>query len=302
MINNKIIIICWFDSNNKYNCIEIVKNILNNLDYDVELFPFMQIKNNNKNYLELFDNKITNFDPKYLLFWNWASISGEELKYIKNRHYERIFMIYNWDDPHCWNKNLDHFKYYDISFSTCLETLNKYKSLGIKICKYLLPGYSPLIHYNDLDDKYKCDISFICTNLYENTQDDYDEKILINRKDLIIALDKDPKIKFNFYGPEKFKHLVPSSYKGFIPHDKNRLVFSNSKINLNIHGSNGTGYLNERTILIMGSGGLMLIDNVKGIDKNLIDGKTCIIIKNPNIESILNQIHEILDTKWYKTI
>ena len=45
MINNRIIIVCWFVSNNIYNCIEIVKNIFTNKGYEVQLFPFMQTKN-----------------------------------------------------------------------------------------------------------------------------------------------------------------------------------------------------------------------------------------------------------------
>jgi len=251
MIENRIIIVCWYKSNNNFNCIEIVKNIFIDKGFEVECYPFMQIKNNNRNHINIFDKALKDFDPKYVLFWNWASITGDELKYIKNNNYERVFMVYNWDDPHCWNRNLDYMKYFDISYSSCLGTLNNYKNLGVKVSRYLLPGYSNLSHYYDKDNKYRCDVSFMCTNLYGKNQKDYDKNILVDRKSLIIKLEEHPNIDFNIYGPKFLKDIAPKSYRGFIGYEKNRLVFSNSKININVHGANDDGYLNERAITIL---------------------------------------------------
>lgn len=296
-MDNKIIIVSWYKSNNVHknpNCIDIVKQIFINKHYDVECFPFMQIRNNNKNYIEIFDKFIKDFDAKYILFWNWSCISEDELKLVKNNNYEKVFIIFNWDDPHCWLKEKNMFKYFDISYSTCYGTLQNYKSLGVKISKYLLPGYSQLTHYYDKDNSYKCDVAFLCTNLYKKNQNGTDSRILVDRESLVKMLDQDPNINFHLYGPPSIKHAAPSSYRGFIPYEKNRLVFSNAKININVHGANGDGYLNERAITILGSGGLMLIDQVDGLERNLEDGVNCCVIKDNKTEKIVGQIREIL--------
>lgn len=294
MIDNRVAIVCWYESHDKEfpNCIRLVHNNFEILGYDVKQIPFLQLKNEYHDYLDRVDAMLKEFDPKYVLWWNWSSITDEELEKIRIKHYERIFAVFNWDDPHCWINGCNKMKNFDISFSTCYGTLNNYKELGVKYAHYLLPGFSPITHFYEPNHQYECDVSFVCTNLYRKGSADHDDKILIDRYQMVQSLENDDRINFHLYGPEHLREAAPNSYRGPISYENNRLVFSNSKVNINVHGAYGDGYLNERTVTILGSKGLMLIDNVPGLERNLEDNVNCVVINNPS--NINDQVYDII--------
>jgi spore maturation protein CgeB len=83
----------------------------------------------------------------------------------------------------------------------------------------------------------------------------------------------------------------PVHYRGWIPFNESRKVFSNSKINLSTHvAPDGYKYLNERVTQILGSGGLLLVDKVNGIEE-IFKNEECVIIDENNY---VNQIKHIL--------
>ena len=45
--------------------------------------------------------------------------------------------------------------------------------------------------------------------------------------------------------------------------------------------------MNERVILILGSGGLLLVDKVDGIDEILVPNKECVILDKDNFSNII---------------
>ena len=208
-------------------------------------------------------------------------------------------LLFNWDDP--YNRSVcDLFnkaKYFYIVYVTSEENLGYYTNNSAHKAVYLLPGYNPLIHYpinsnfypsNNINP-YICDVSFCCTNLY----DDYTySNQYINRKKLIDDLYEAQKkfnFKLNLYGT-KVLNIYPLSYKGYIPYDETNMVYNYSKINLCTHvQQNAYKYINERTIQILGSGGLLLIDKVDGLEQILTPNEDCIILdKNNYVEQIIN--------------
>jgi len=287
----KLIIICWYEREwtpETPNCVNCARDTFNAKNISTLIFPFLQIKLSRNDYIDYLNSFLKEHNPDAILWWNWRDITDDEMIIVKNKNSKRVFMMYNWDDPPCWvNNNLNIVKNFDIVFSSCISTLEKYTALGVSVCKYLLPAFSPMTHYYENNKDYACDVSFVCTNLYENMG------TLIDRKKMCVDLENDENINFHLYGSEFLKNIAPKSYKGPIEAEKNRLVFSNSKINLNVHIiSNEDGYLNERSIIIPACNGLMLIDNVCGLEKNFIANNECLIIKNN--EELISQIKEIL--------
>lgn len=280
-------------------------NSLKKIGYKIFDFPMFKyvhdINDKRSDYSDYFISYLIENKINIVLWW-FIDIDTDKFKIIKDKTSIECpnikYILFNWDDPFNWD-NCDlagKASYFDYVFITCKETLEKYKSFGSKNTYYLLPGFSPKIHdtikYFDLTNyhKYSCDISFCCTNLYA---DPIYDKQYISRKRLIDDIyDNQNKYdyKFNLYGPDFLQKIYPDSYKSFITYDQSSKIFYYSKINLCTHViSNMDGYVNERVILIGGSGGLLLVDNIKGINKIFDTDKEIIIIdKNNYIEQIKN--------------
>lgn len=237
---------------------------------------------------------IKQYDPFLLIWWNWSQITADAMKRIKHDHYERIFCAYNWDDPHCWIMPRDCLRYFDITFSSCWETLGRYAEFGVPMSRYLVPSFDPSIHYPDYNPDYECDVSFMCTNLYSAKDIDHDHRILVDRHSMVQALDADDRINFHLYGPERIRHAAPKSYRGEISYDTNRLAFYNSKVSINVHGAYGDGYLNERVFTILGSKGLLLTDKMKGMRRHLIADVDCVVMENGDPQAICDQVYDII--------
>jgi hypothetical protein len=285
-----------------YGPIETIKLAEDELSkyFDIYDYPLFKYIKEQINYTDQFIKYIVDNNIKYVLWWFMNIDTPEFIKIKKQTNVEYIY--FNWDEPFNWphcdipNK----MPYLDYAFVTCKETLQTYIDNGCKHAYCLYPGYSPNVNYMidtlniDLYNKYSCDISFCCTNLYENKKlfpDQY-----INRKELIDDIYKNQFIynyTFYIYGPDYLKELYPESYKGFTKYEQLNYIFNYSKINLCTHVLNNKyGYLNERVILIGGSGGLILVDHVKGIEDEFNNNEQIIILeKNKYIE----QISKILD-------
>ena len=114
---------------------------------------------------------------------------------------------------------------------------------------------------------------------------------------------------FAIYGPEKFKEQYPDSYQGFVKYDDTGKLFNRSRINICTHViGNKKGYLNERVFLIMGSGGLLYVDPVPGVEDILINGINCIFIDENRIVSQVKNIlknyniYQNVKNKAYETV
>ncbi|QKF94561.1 hypothetical protein QKU48_gp1103 [Fadolivirus algeromassiliense] len=272
---------------------------------DFHLFELYKSADNDK--LSRFDSFIKKESPHIILWW-YIGIPINDMKHIVENNLDIKHVYFNWDDPYNWNvHNLsERCKFFDYSFICCEQSIPRYLQYGSKNVDYILPGYDPQIHniilFDDPYDvsKYTCDISFCCTNLYESN-DKYPNQY-INRKELIDNIyNNQEKYNFTFhiYGPEFLGILYPKSYKGFIKYNDTNKLFNYSKINLCTHvQQNAYKYLNERAILILGSGGLLYVDRVDGLDQLIEVNKECVIIDKNNY---IQQIRYILDNydKYY---
>ena len=206
-----------------------------------------------------------------------------------------LHCLFNWDHPFCltqWdnkkNRQITSKNIWDIVFVTGDCKLQEYIDSGSKEAYYLRMFTDQEVHYPEKDKEYECDISLVCTNLYEDTEC-FPNKIL-NRKTLIKKIIEE-NIDMRIYGPEHLKNNFPNNYYGIIHFLDNHKVFYNSKINFCTHVTNGHKYCNERVGTVLSSGGLLFCDKVNGIEKILTDGKDCILINDNNY---INQIKEIL--------
>lgn len=278
--------------------ISIAEESLKKFFKNVYNFPMMMHYKNNDNCIDLCCKFIQENKIDILLWW-FITIPTEIFKAIKDNTQVK-YTYFNWDEPYNWKDSDMENKacYFDSVFVCCKETLSRYVEHRCKNANYLLPAYDLNTNYlitdylsNDIK-QYECDISFCCTNLYEN-KEIYPNQY-VNRKEIIDKIYENQEkynYKFKIYGFENLKQLYPKSYCGFIQYNESNKVFNYSKINLCTHIiHNKDGYLNERTILIAGSGGLLLIDRVKGIE-NILDKNDYIVFdKNNYIEQIVEII------------
>lgn len=262
------------------------------------LFRYMHDQHDKvENYLEMLIDFVKQEEIDLILWW-FINISPEEFAEVKEK--TRVeYALFNWDDPYNWSecRLAEKSQYLDYAFVTCSESLLRYLEAGCQHAQQLLPGFDPAIHHpcEDISDedyeKYGCDISFCCTNLYED-QERYPDQCY-SRKELIDQIYQghlDGKYTFHLYGPESIGQRYPQAYRGFVSYHKGNIVFNCSKISLCTHVlGNMDGYLNERAILIGASGGLLMVDPIKGIER--IFGLEAVIIRD---SGIVDQIVEIL--------
>jgi len=290
----KLLIVGWY---NLINPIITAKDYFTILGYDVYFLPLLYY--NQKYSGEQLSNAliafIKNIDPAVMLWWNWES-SKECLLEIKIKTPNILHVLFNWDHPFClssWdnncNRKITSKNIWDICFLTADYKLNEYTNSGSKEAYYLRMFADENIHYPELDKSYECDISFICTNLYED-RDKFPNNI-INRREVLTNIINHG-FNVHIYGPENLKKIFPNQYKGFSHFLDNHKVFHNSKINLCTHGDNGYKYCNERVGTILSSGGLMMCDKVDGIETILTNNKDFILFDENNY---IEQIRDIIN-------
>lgn len=279
----------------------------NNFEYDIEFFPLteytQEYSDENINILERFinhtidPNEITpnaiyinnNVTPEVILWWNF---NIDEKFLLMSKSYKCLNIFYCWDDPF-WSDcrtNDFIFQHLDVVFTCCNKSINYYKLNGCNNSYYLPPGFDPEVHHPILEyPKYDTDVSIVCTNLYN---DEIHEGRTINRQKLLQEIIVDSTINLKIYGPEFLREIFPDHYQHLIDFNDTHKIFSRSKININTHvRRDGDMYINERTCQILGSGGLLLVDETNGLNKILQKNKHCLFLDEKNI---LKQIQNIL--------
>ncbi len=298
----KILIISYYGLR---EALDSAANSLKNYHYEIDTYPLFQyaydINDKVKNYNEHFDEYVKKSNPDIILWW-FINVPTETINYITSRH-NAFNILYCWDDPFVWTDPhsliKEKSKFFDLAAVTCEETLKNYIDNGSKDAIYCPPGYDPKVNFPIKNNVYDCDISICCTNLYEdlNLYSDQD----INRKYLIDTLIKEKDIVFNIYGPEFLKYKYPNNYKGFVQYKDLNTIYNKSRINICTHVCKSKSkYINERTILILGSGGLLYVDKPKDLDKLFINGKDCVVIEDdfiPQIKHILKNYDNYTEIK-----
>lgn len=256
---------------------------LERLGHEVGFVPAMKYKSEEKYnvHLDFIERDVKEQDPDLVLFWRGETLTGPAFIDMRNRLKKYQFAMYSWDDPFQWEIHKEmpvKCKNIDFAFSCCMGSVEQYRENGCSKSFYCLPGFDPEIHYPEESDEYKCDVSIVCTNLYDGPVTRFNHlsrKLLLDQ--IIKAFpDKDIRI----YGPEDFHSRYGERAKGWISFNESRKVFRNSKINLSTHiRPDGFMYINERVTQVLGSGGLLLVDNVNGIDQVLKVGEECLTFK-----------------------
>ena len=255
-------------------------NSLKKLNYNIFFFPYhnyvIQQNNNRDNILIDF---IKNNNINVILWW-YNNITFETINNVKNTfNIKNIF--FNWDpflynynkyNSLIWKERIDErLKYYPLMDSV-LSCFEKEVTFCKTICNisYTPPGFDKTISKYEYYNDYQCDVSIVCTNLYDYIYEFPDEATNITRYSIVHKLyEYRDKIKFNIYGLEKFRSLFPDCYKGFINYKDCNKVFSNSKINLSIHPilyelnseNSSQEYFSERLPQILGSKGLLVTNS-----------------------------------------
>jgi len=263
--------------------------------YDIKFFPLFAWRdkcihsNYKKNDLEL---EINNYNPDMLLVWhNFDFIDHfviDEIHFNLKKYLQNIKNIkkinLNWDLGYNYIVMKDTIEIFDIIFGVSIKhnTFSNYK--------FFNQGYNEKLSYKSEHDlKYKCDISFIGTNLYEN----YGNNKNCTRKQILDIITNDKTINCHIYGSENIKNMYPKHYKNYISYNNCHKVFSNSLLNLNISPinddkNNNHYYYSERLAQIFGCEGLMVCNNDFG---NFIPKNCYIKINKPEeIISIINLI------------
>ena len=254
----------------------------------------------NKN---LYSNKLINHNvPKnvVLIAHNndmLASLKIDNLLALEYIHslkklYNFQLIQVNWD-PIINNANNNIINYFDKSFCSDPALLPLYKNVRL-----FKAGYSKDTSFYKEDNDYKCDVSFIGTNLYENPI--FPNKSL-NRRYILDAIYANKSIKLHIYGPKFLGDRYPDSYKGFISYKNCYKVFSNSKINLNISplvniNTNDNLYYSERLPQILACDGVMLCNN--DLSPMLIPNQHYLYINH--INQLLPCIHYFLNNTAFQ--
>lgn len=300
-----------------YGLQDALKSVANALQkfyivIDFPLFKYAFDKfEKRSDYIELLKDFIYQEQPDIILWW-FINIPALEILKIRNSYPNILSVYYNWDDPWLWkgtftndNSKLElKCKAFDLVFASSEDKLDTYIEYGSKYSFFLPPAYDPNVYHtitnhdsNDID-KYSCDISFCCTNLYEDTNI-YDQQ-LIPRKQIVDLLATSD-INFHLYGPEFLRNKYPNNYKGYAKyHDVNKII-NYSKISLCCHVTNAKKYINERTVLVLGAGGLLFVDKIKELDAILTDNENCIFIGDNMIDQIKNILNNYDDYKKIRT-
>lgn len=282
-----------------------VESIFQKLGYEVHDFPYNKILNEKgiEGCVTTLCQMIDDHKPIFVFWWTLNIDPNDMYKIVsKNKIVKHLY--FNWDEPYNWKlcDLASKSKYLDIACVTCSETTERYINSGAKHSYCVYPGYCPELHrpfwLDGKDIEYKYDISLICTNLYSD-KTAYPDQI-VDRKKLVDTIYENQKLygyTFAIFGSDNFKELYPDSYKGFVKYNDTVEVFNRSKINLCTHVvGNKKGYLNERVFMIMGSGGLLMVDPVPGVNDILVNGENCMMIDQ---NRIIRQIRNILSNYQY---
>jgi hypothetical protein len=312
---------------NLYDGFLYASNALKKLNYTIFFFPYHTYviqKNNNRDNLLINFIKNNNID---VILWWYNNITFETINNIKNTfNIKNIF--FNWDpflynynkyNSLIWKERIDErLKYYPLMDSV-LSCFEKEVTFCKTICNiyYTPPGFDKDVSKYEYNSDYQCDVSIVCTNLYDYTYEFPDEATNITRYSIVYKLyEYRDKIKFHIYGLEKFRSLFPDCYKGFISYNDSNKVFSNSKINLSIHPilyelnseNSCQEYFSERLPQILGSKGLLVTNSnlssylKKNIDYIHIDNSSDWFEKLMNIINNNDQYNIIRENGYKKAL
>lgn len=318
----KITIISYYDLKEH---LLYIKSLFQDYYYEVTNYPLFQYAYDSNDKIENYKTHFDSFlrkDKSDIILWWFLDVPLDVFKYIKDRHPDVYFIMFNSDDPCNINaETMEKAKIFDLVVTPCKDSIKKYIIHTTNENVIFNPfGYDPNYFYplehlekskkiklekkskSKKKGKYTCDISFVLHTLYI---DEFFKNQCIQRRkliDTIIELVEHEKrtsgreITFKLFGSYIINEYYPDYYHGDIEYINLNKLFNKSKINICTHPfGNKELSISDMEIKIIGSGGLLYIDNIKGIEQIFHHNINCIVI-DPN--AINTQILDILDNKY----
>lgn len=264
------------------------------------LFKYAYDKYDKIEHYEKHMNEFIQSNNIDIILWWFIDVPLSVFNYIKQNNMDKLFIIYNSNDPINVNSELlDKIKLFDILVTSSNHNINLYKSYpNFKSVIFGPMGYDPILFHpisqNDFINEYEefnCDISMVLNNFFSNEQ--FPDQVVSNKDliDNIINLCETNKYRLKLYGISLLKDLYPKYYCGIISYNNLNFLFNFSKINIiNSPSKDIDTYINENVMQILGSGGLLLHDKTNNIDKILLDGTNCILYNDNNYCNLINDI------------
>lgn len=283
--------------------------------YEIDSYPLFRYAYdaNDKldNYKLHMNEYIKKSNPDIILWW-FIDVPIDIFKFIKTNNPNVYFIMYNIDETINMSAEiLKKASVFDLVMTCTKENILKYK-IHSKVSDIIYNpfSYDPEYFYSitpnnfEEDDKqYNCDISIVIYNLMIDTGFFNAQYVNVIKyiTDLISYCNKNNKI-IKLYGTPVLKEYFKDFYQGELPYLKLNKLHNLSKINITFHNfCNKSLYINENVMQILGSGGLLLMDRVKDIDK-ILPNDTCLFIdKNDYIKQIDNILNNYESFKIIKS-
>lgn len=204
----------------------------------------------------------------------------------------QVWVLLNWDDPYSlfMAGNMHARKHlFDVVFSSSSATLPTYMQAGAKEAHAFVPMVDD-IHFDSPDPEYDADVAFVASNPYSYPGTH------MNRTALLEALAEDARVtglRLDIYGGDPVGEAFPEFFKGPIRYEENRKVYANARISINYHVVPGHGgwYANARNTEILGSRGLLLVDDAV---RGPLTERECVFWRSRDPLDMVKQVHEIL--------
>lgn len=298
----KLLFIIYYDAK---NYLSYIKELFEKYHIIITTYPLFKFAYDANDKIENYQDNLCEFidknDPD-MIFWWFIDVPVNVFKNVRENNKNRYFIIYNSDDPYNLSKEIfDKCKNFDLILTTSMDSIIKYKKYSsVENIIYMPFGYDPNIYFpisNNEDYgreiiEYGCDISIYCYDFYLDKNKYYDQTVyLLDLLNNISTYAKNNKKIFRIYGGAIIKEYLPDNYGGDIEYFRINCLYNFSKINLCLHGTSSVGMaLNHYVFPIMASGGLMMIDPIKDINK-IIEDNSCIFLSPDNY---IKQIDDIL--------
>lgn len=274
----RILVVCWYEF---FDGIAPATDALRRLGHVVEPFGWLLEQPHSQ---ERFQERMQQHNDDVVVFWNWRQPPLEAFEVA--RKHAKYVVLYDWDAPYVWYCNDSchaacqpraKSALLDVALTCSTESIQRFRHNGASLARILYPTFDPVKHFYDPQSVYECDVAFICTNVYESGDLSPGYSPLVYRKPLLDSIYAARELfSFRIYGPPALAALYPECYGGkFVRYDENRHVFSSAKVSLNHHAVDAPAYLNERTVTMMASGAVMLVDRSAGPTGALREGVDC---------------------------
>jgi spore maturation protein CgeB len=253
-------------------------NALHRKGHEIFFFPYYCYIMDNRSDAEIDLLSLIEQNSIEVCLW-WCNAVNSSccrlvMEHLQQKHILHLFynfdpFLYNYEKYNCffWKpliKNKEEVYSCMHHIFTCFEQeIQHFSNAPID---YLPPGFDPSISFYEEDKKYECDISIVCTTLYDDFTEHPKEAVSLARWEIVHMLYTHRHLyHFHIYGPEKFGVLFPDCYQGFVSYEEAQKVFSNSKINLSIHTLTKElhrpytpyEYFSERVPQVLGCKGLL---------------------------------------------